>query len=710
MSGVLFLFPLFVAWIACFCLAREVAARKCVDADWRISWVLACLGFGSILTIIVEASSLMHSLNRITLASLWCVTDVILFFGASRLARKRRTSTSPAIAEGTVSMGSLASSVWMRFRRWPVDAKCMLLVTVLVGVFLFFVALLTACTNIDSLAYHLGRMGHWIQQESVDHFPTDDLRQIEFGPWSSFLMTNLFLLWGSDRLLNLVQWFAMASTLVVLTWISDRLGNWIGGKSDAAPDEARRSRIVAFTCLLAITVPIGLVESISTQNDYTTAFWLSCLFAIGFLLIQAPTNRWYVGAAALSCGLGVLTKATTYMYAAPLILAGGTWWFFRAKSPANPSTASEQPVTTGRAPLSVRLHLALLFVGLFFLLNLPHMARNFVLFGSPLGSSEMVSLEKSQHISPAAVASNLIRGLALHANTNIPWLTHRLNSGLNALHRLTGKDLNDPATTLAFCRFYFLQQFKVCDSLASCPIHVFMGMVACGLMLAAPRRNLRLIGYCGLIFASILLFCAGLKWQIWQTRLHLAWFLLLTPAISIVLQRSSPRWIIAAASVCLLWFGAITLEKNASRPVFSASFWSLPREKQYFTPVTDERWRDSFLNLADALIDSKCRNIGVKAGLSGMEYPLWVLLRNRGFQGRIDRCYVENVSANIRSSIPRPEVIVTPFDLVPKAVSDAYPHVQEFDALIVRWAEKPVQVALPDRAESALARLPNHRQ
>src|SRR2546428_330553 len=76
--------------------------------------------------------------------------------------------------------------------------------------------------NIDSLAYHLARMAHWIQQSGVQHYPTDDLRQLEFGPWSSFVMTNLFLLWGNDQLLNLAQWFAMVSSVIVLSWVAEQ--------------------------------------------------------------------------------------------------------------------------------------------------------------------------------------------------------------------------------------------------------------------------------------------------------------------------------------------------------------------------------------------------------------------------------------------------------------------------------------------------------
>ena len=74
-----------------------------------------------------------------------------------------------------------------------------------------------------------------------------------------------------------------------------------------------------------MTLPIGMVESITTQNDYTTAFWLLCLFAFAFMLLKKPENALSMTGAGLACGLGVLTKATTYIYAAPLILAAAAY-------------------------------------------------------------------------------------------------------------------------------------------------------------------------------------------------------------------------------------------------------------------------------------------------------------------------------------------------------------------------------------------------
>ena len=74
------------------------------------------------------------------------------------------------------------------------------------------IAVITPTTNWDSLTYHLPRVMHWIQQQSVEHYPADNTCQLEFGPWAAFVVTNLHLLEGNDQWDNLVQWFAVGRT------------------------------------------------------------------------------------------------------------------------------------------------------------------------------------------------------------------------------------------------------------------------------------------------------------------------------------------------------------------------------------------------------------------------------------------------------------------------------------------------------------------
>jgi len=261
MIGFIGFIPLACAWLVTFWLARELVAREESNSDWRLSWAFACAGFGTALTVIVEVSSRFHQLNALTIAILWTVFDVFVITTVVRIARRRGAPwwDIPAACWRGIRNSTVA--------RWPVEAKLFLGVSVAFTAFLLGIALATPTTNGDSLAYHLPRMVQWIQQQSVDHFPTDDERQLEFGPWSSFAMANLYLLTGSDRLLNVVQWFAMVSTLIFGSFIVERLARLAGWEFK---NESDRARTVAFGSLLLVTLPIGLVQSITPQNDYTT--------------------------------------------------------------------------------------------------------------------------------------------------------------------------------------------------------------------------------------------------------------------------------------------------------------------------------------------------------------------------------------------------------------------------------------------------------
>src|SRR5262245_14708358 len=81
--------PLLLSWVGFFWLGREAAARRLLDSDWRLSWILACLGWGAVVTLLVELSSLAGWLTAGTLFAGWTVVCLALFLGAGSLARKR---------------------------------------------------------------------------------------------------------------------------------------------------------------------------------------------------------------------------------------------------------------------------------------------------------------------------------------------------------------------------------------------------------------------------------------------------------------------------------------------------------------------------------------------------------------------------------------------------------------------------------------------
>ncbi|MBI3417963.1 MAG: hypothetical protein HY043_21955 [Verrucomicrobia bacterium] len=670
-AGFFGLIPLLFSWLACFWLSRELAARRIIHPDWRLSWLIACVAWGTLLTLVVEAASQFRALNAPTMLGTWTFLSLLLGGFAARLAAQR---------------GKLAASAVKEFFKWfklsaqaqpPLDVKLMSWFAGLLILLLGFIAFTLPTTNWDSLTYHLPRVLHWIQQGSVEHFATNNTRQIEFAPWSGFVITTLHLLQGSDQAANLVQWFAMLTSVVGATFIAqhllalrsrtespDNIADGAGGHFCA--------RVNSFTALLVVTLPIGAVEAITTQTDYVTTAWLVCFTVFALLLAKEPANLSHAIVASLSLALGVLTKATMYSYALPIVL-GLTWLAFARW------TASR-----------LRWRLAGIFVLGFLLLNVGHLVRNYHCFGSPLGSPHILALERNQHISFGGTFSNVIRNLLLQTNTGVAPVTRVINAFAESLHRATGHDLNDPDTTYAEAPFAFRDQFLVTDSYASAPIHLLLVAVAVILLFVRARKHGWLLAYGALFVASFVLFCALLRWQHWHGRIHLAYFVLLTPLVAVVFVKYSPRWLVALISVVAAGFVVLSMVHNRSRPLLDLKLAALPRERQCLQPLAGHL-HEPLAQICDDLAAAHCERIGLKLGFDDAEYPLWLMLRRHGFNGWIEHVRVENESRSLSVPGGRPDAVISIAAPQSPPFTIEFPHQTDYGLFTVFWSEPASQ-------------------
>ena len=87
-TGILGLIPLLASWCGCFWLSRELAARQKIRSDWRLSWLLACVGWGTLLTLVVEVSSRLRGLNATTMMGAWIFLCLALGSFAANLTWK----------------------------------------------------------------------------------------------------------------------------------------------------------------------------------------------------------------------------------------------------------------------------------------------------------------------------------------------------------------------------------------------------------------------------------------------------------------------------------------------------------------------------------------------------------------------------------------------------------------------------------------------
>src|SRR3954464_13006528 len=72
-----------------------------------------------------------------------------------------------------------------------------------------FLVVAVAPSNWDSMAYHLSRVGYWLQDHHAGWFPGGTVRQLTSPPNAEALQGWTLAVTGTDRFAGLVQWLAL---------------------------------------------------------------------------------------------------------------------------------------------------------------------------------------------------------------------------------------------------------------------------------------------------------------------------------------------------------------------------------------------------------------------------------------------------------------------------------------------------------------------
>jgi len=355
-----------------------------------------------------------------------------------------------------------------------------------------------------------------------------------------------------------------------------------------------------FASVFCATIPMGVLQGSSTQNDYVTAFWLLCFLAFIVDIINGhDVSTAEMILAGVSLGLAALTKTTALLFAAPFLAA-----------------VVIAQCGRGKAKLSMRLLIACgVLAGL---LNAPHLSRNFTCFDSALGPrSEVSGLTNATH-TPSAIASNLIRQSAMHLA--IPRANKIILPFVQYLHSLTGMDINDYRTTIDEKK-PFSFGFSWSDEEAGNPLHLCFIVVAIAISFVKPDRKLTVYASC--LVAGFIIFCIFIKWQPWISRLHLPLFVAAAPACGVVFGRACSRRVVLFASASLLCVGISYAVRNSSRPLLArSSILFRSRNDTYFS--TRPRLSGPFQKAAQVLKGTS--PIGFIGDVGEWEYPLRVLI------------------------------------------------------------------------------------
>jgi len=551
-------------------------------AELRRSFLWAAVVWTLFTVTLTEILSIFHVLTQAGVAAGWAFMALLVLAGVI-VSKKNPQDYRPKI-QGLclIEIMLLALTAGIIFG---------------VGLNAFF----AAPNNWDSMTYHLPRVLHWIQNRSVEHYATAILRQLYQPPGAEFLILQFQILTGNDRFANLVQWFSMIGSALVLSLIAADLG------------AGRKGQIL--TAFLVVTIPMGILQGSSTQNDYVAGFWLAVLVFFGLRLLsfdgQGRQRGFDIAGAGLALGFTLLTKGTGYIFAAPWIAAFVLFGLLKKRK--------------------MFLRDLVVIALICFVFNAAFYTRNMKLFGSPISAGTEDYTNKGNLIGNGI--ANVVRNVALHMGTPFAGFNKALKDNII---KLSGQDESNSWGD------FDIPTPSTSEDIAGNPLHLLLILIIFVAVLIS-RKSPQLRNYTLLIIAGFILFCVYLKWQLFHSRLHLPLFLLSMPVVAVVLERLTAKFWIPLIALFLLAGSLPPLLYNERHPlVGKKNVFNMSRMEQYFS--YRKFMAVPYVLSAKYAASRLGSDVGLLLGGDDWEYPLWILLKKEKPDVRIYHSGVKNVS------------------------------------------------------------------
>jgi hypothetical protein len=416
-----------------------------------------------------------------------------------------------------------------------------------------------------------------------------------------------------------VQWVSMICTVAAVFRITRQLGG----------DEPQ----CWIAAVFLTTLPIGILESTSTQSDYVVTALLACGVTLGLEALAEPRpalGRILASAAAI--GLSGMAKPIGFLFG-----AGFAVWFAIGLSRRVALLA-----WLGRAA-GVALVLALVIA--------PFASRYLAT------SHEVIMVNGSFGV--RQTADNLFRHVVANLVTGVP-----------PIDAVTSRAAQSTATALSLDTYRLDTTAPVKHPLTQPPVglnifhedgsqnlfHTILILIAFGAIAARwrqPAPAVRRI-YWAAWLTGLVVFAAVLRFGPWNTRYHLTAFALAAPIVATAWPQ---RWSHSRKAVALqLLLGLSSLPVllfNQSRELVPVRSLPLLRDRQSY--LTQSAMEQLFVNqplllgpyqcAIEVIARSKASQIGLVLGFDSWEYPVWRMLRDRKLDHPVRIEHV-NVSGN----------------------------------------------------------------
>lgn len=590
------------------CLVAMFAALWCARPVWERSAGLVVLRVlllsGAAIVLSTEAMSLMGVLTAGGAGAVWAMM-LAAAAGAATWGHIRHPGELAKLARGARDWRGLSTH----------EARASLVCLLIVGGVCLAVAVMVPPNNWDSMTYHLPRVMHWIQNGSVEHYATYDMRRLNMPPASSYAILHVMLLSGSDHYVNLVQWVAWVGLVVAAGQVARGMG--LG----------REGAVVA--AALCGVFPMALVQSTTTQSDLFTACWVMCLAAL------VVRRRDYSGSdllwMGLAFGLAVASKPTG-------ILFGVGWLGYLVVRVGMRAGHHEK-----RVMCWARGVLFAVVVGLVAMLpSAAHFQRNHETFGSVMGADFDT---RAEAFGPRMTLSSLSRNLALNMPVQAVW------DGVTWFHdRVLRTGIDIPALTEKHSFQLPLSSTRgsllfASEDFVGAPAHMVAAMLAAAWLAWRCVRGDRRVAVAGwlipVMLLGLVLFSTLIKWQQWANRLTLPLLVFSGLLIAVFLRRCCPPAARVALVVLMGGLGVFYSLTQTHRPIIalpmswtdrsqSPSVLGLDRDEMYFIGYgrfVEKPVADLIQKIA---ANPSVNRVGFSMPLDSWEYPFWVLIPKLG--------------------------------------------------------------------------------
>ena len=574
----------------------------------RQGFVYAAIVYTCCLVFTTEILSKWSSLQLETLGLSWLGLTVLSGFYLWRHGDRKDTLRA-------------LHTAWAQFQgsRSEVSSVVLILASVLL------IAVVAPPNIWDSMDYRMARVAMWIQHGNVNHYPTHYLAQLYHPPLGEWNILHFQILSGSDRFANTVEWAALAGCGIVASLIAREL--------------KKSFPVQVLAAVIAVTLPMGLMQSTSTQNVLLSSFWSLALTMFAIQYINGPSAR-CLTCCGFALGFALLSKGTAYAIIPGIAAALFLYALIRIKA------------FRSRVKLAGT---AVVIVGMAMALNSGHYARNWELFGHPVVPTKSEYSQTNDQINVSVLWSNLVRNSALH--WGVP--SKAINDmTLNAVRSVAGDTIDKiPGTTRGKSFFESGIPFRIHESFAGNFLHFwFLTASVFGILLFRRRFQFNALSgfYALAVILGTFFFCGLIQWERWNQRYHTNLFMLGAPIVAVFVARlvSIRRTRIVAGMFLALSIPWIIL--NEIRPLISyypnqESIFSTDRRKMYFADHLDI-FRP-YVDLVKFIAAYNPQEIGMLSTKAIYEYTIWMLLwENLTTNFQLKYVGVENVSKDLRES------------------------------------------------------------